>query len=138
MDKQGNQGDEKTLEKMLENLWGPDAPLVPPYIDETVRGYIKQAIKSGQADGLSTQTILKIVEFWLSPEPEDLLAATYGPPAVDAPHAIGATLIYDDAGCVENGEILYVATEPELHYIVSPATDAFPTPVWPVQVIAAM
>lgn len=63
---------------------------------------------------------------------------TYGPPAIGAPHAVGATLFYDDCGSVENGEILYIAAEPELHYIVSPATDAFPMPVWPRQIIAAM
>lgn len=67
----------------------------------------------------------------------------YGPPATNAPHAVGETLIYDDCGSVENGEILYVAAqnqagEPDLHYIVSPAGDIFPTPVWPSQVIASM
>jgi hypothetical protein len=64
--------------------------------------------------------------------------ATYGPPVTDAPYIVGQTLFYDDCGTVENGEILSIACQPELLYIVSPATDAFPTPVWPQQVIAAL
>jgi hypothetical protein len=64
--------------------------------------------------------------------------ATYGPPAMNAPYQVGQTLFYDDNGEVENGEILYIASSPELLYIVSPATDAFPTPVWPGQIIASM
>lgn len=64
--------------------------------------------------------------------------ALYGPPATDAPHKVGETLIYDDNGTAENGEIVYVAAMPELHYIVSPAGDIFPTPVWPSQIIASM
>lgn len=67
----------------------------------------------------------------------------YGPPAAEAPYKVGETLIYDDNGVVENGEILYVAAQnhagqPDLHYIVSPVGDIFPTPVWPSQVITAM
>ena len=70
--------------------------------------------------------------------------ATYGPPATGAPHSIGETLIYDDCGSIENGEILYVAAtnpqtgEADVHYIVSPAIAAFPTPVWPDQIIASL
>lgn len=66
---------------------------------------------------------------------QDWQAATYGPPATGAPHAVGETLIYDDCGSVENGEILYVAAtnpqtgEVDIHYIVSPADDIFPTPI---------
>lgn len=69
--------------------------------------------------------------------------ALYGPPERNAPHKVGETLIYDDNGTPENGEIVYVAAqnqagEPDLHYIVSPAGDIFPTPVWPSQVITSM
>jgi hypothetical protein len=64
--------------------------------------------------------------------------ALYGPPASNAPHSVGETLIYDECGTVENGEILYVAAEPELHYLVSPGEAIFPTPVWPSQIITAM
>ena len=63
---------------------------------------------------------------------------TYGPPATNAPYKVGQTVFYDDCGTVENGEILYIASQPELLYIVSPAGDIFPTPVWPSQVIAAL
>lgn len=63
--------------------------------------------------------------------------ATYGPPATDAPYRIGQTLIYHEGQHVENGEILYIAAEP-FCYVVSPAGDVFPTPVYPSQVIAAM
>lgn len=69
---------------------------------------------------------------------EEEWASIYGPPAHDAPHQVGQTLFYDENGSVENGEILYVGTVPELLYVVCPATDAFPTPVWPEQVITAM
>jgi len=65
--------------------------------------------------------------------------ATYGPPAIDAPYAVGDTLIYDDCGAVENGEVLYVGTTPDICYVyvVSPARSGFPAPVWPDQIIAA-
>lgn len=71
------------------------------------------------------------------------LETIYGPPALDAPHKPGETLVYDDNGSIENGEILYAAAQndagqPDLHYIVSPAIATFPTPVWPSQVITAM
>ena len=71
------------------------------------------------------------------------LEAIYGPAASDAPYKPGQTLVYDDNGSIENGEILYVAAQneagqPDLHYIVSPAIATFPTPVWPSQVITAM
>ena len=67
----------------------------------------------------------------------------YGPPATNAPYTVGQTIFYDDNGQIENGEILYVAAqneagEDDLHYIVSPAEAAFPTPVWPRQIITAM
>ena len=71
-------------------------------------------------------------------------AELYGPPAMNAPHAVGQTLFYDENGQVENGEILYVAAcdpqtgEPNLHYIVSPAEAGFPTPIWPEQIITVM
>jgi hypothetical protein len=67
----------------------------------------------------------------------------YGPPALNPPYKPGQTLFYDDNGTPENGTILYVAAEnrdgqPDLRYIVSPAEAAFPTPVWPDQIITAM
>lgn len=62
----------------------------------------------------------------------------YGPPATGAPYSVGESLVYEENGAVENGEILYVAAEPDLHYIVSPAGDIFPTPVWPEQIIASI
>ena len=76
--------------------------------------------------------------------PEQDWAAIYGPPATGAPYAVGETLIYDNCGTVENGKILYVAAtnprtgEADLHYVVSPAREGFPSPVWPHQIIAAM
>lgn len=68
-------------------------------------------------------------------------AATYGPPYLDPPYAIGATLIYEDEdGLPENGEILYVTTGPHggPAYVVSPAGDIFPCSVWPEQIICSM
>lgn len=67
----------------------------------------------------------------------------YGPPG-HGEYQPGQTLIYTQDNSIENGEILYVAGtnpqtgEPDLTYIVSPAVEGFPRPVWPKQVISAL
>lgn len=66
------------------------------------------------------------------------------PAAVNPPHPVGATLIYEaceeGGSVIENGEILFVAQEPDgsLQYLVCPATAGFPTPVWPEQILASL
>lgn len=72
---------------------------------------------------------------------DESLAAMYGPLATEAPYQPGASIIYSDqAGAVENGKVLWVARQDDstLLYVVSPAIAAFPTPIWPEQIIAAM
>jgi hypothetical protein len=69
------------------------------------------------------------------------LEELYGPPVLTAPHAIGATLVYQDGdGTLDNGPVLYVAAggQDGPYYVVSPATTGFPSPVWPRQIITAM
>lgn len=71
--------------------------------------------------------------------PDDL-ASLYGPPALSALYRRGERISYieEEYTTIRTGQILYVAAgkdDHDLHYIVTPDVEQFPTPVWPEQVI---
>lgn len=117
-------------------------------IDERILQGIEQTIAIGRQRHIPAAIILEMIQFWLTREParqeggeQDGMAKLYGPAATTASYSRGQVVVYDDHGDIENGKIVYIAAQneqgqPDLHYIVSPESKYFPTPVWPHQIIA--